>query len=211
LSRGTMSWFFKMTGDEAFVASQKPEFTAFLESIQFSEPTEALPPGHPAIGNLGASTPPLASSATENASQPTWTVPADWRSVPPPTFLLAEYSIAGANGAKADVNVAQLAGEGGGVLANVNRWRGQLGLSPATDADFATMTSSLTLSGSKATIVNLTGADSDSGKPVRLVGVILPLGNQTWFYKLMGDETVVVQQKDAFLKFVQSANYANTP
>lgn len=206
LSRGTMSWFFKMSGDGSFVASQKPEFVAFLKSIQFTEQPEALPPGHPAVSGMESSTPP---SATDNSGQPTWTVPADWQSVPPQEFLLAEYSIAGANGGKAEVNVAQLAGEGGGVLANVNRWRRQLGLSPATDADLAAMTSSLTASGGTATVVDLTSTDSNMGKSARLVGVIVPLSGQTWFYKLMGDGTVVAQQKDAFLKFVQSANYAN--
>jgi hypothetical protein len=31
--------------------------------------------------------------------------------------------------------------------------------------------------------------------------------NRTWFYKLMGNEQVVTEQKDAFMKFVQTAQY----
>jgi len=49
-----------------------------------------------------------------------------WQQLPPPEFLVAKFSIAGADGASAQVNVSSLAGEGGGFLANVNRWRGQL-------------------------------------------------------------------------------------
>ena len=45
------------------------------------------------------------------------------------------------------------------------------------------------------------------GKPARLIGVVLPLNGQTWFYKLMGDPDVVGRQKDAFIRFVQSAQY----
>ncbi|MGH7992747.1 MAG: hypothetical protein ACREDQ_04470 [Limisphaerales bacterium] len=209
LSRGTMSWFFKLAGDESFVVSQKPAFFAFLQSVQFSEQTEALPPGHPAIGGADQSAPTMSASPA-GAGKPALTVPAGWQEVPAAQFLLAEYSITGANSTRAEVNVAELSGNGGGVLANVNRWRRQLGLPPATDADLATMTSSLAASGSSATVVDLTGADSNTGKTMQLVGVILPLSDQTWFYKLMGDDTVVAQQKDAFLKFVQSAKYANT-
>jgi hypothetical protein len=57
--------------------------------------------------------------------------------------------------------------------------------------------------------VDFTGTDSKTGKPARLIGVIVPQNGQTWFYKLMGDEQIVTQQKDAFIKFIQSANYAN--
>jgi len=39
------------------------------------------------------------------------------------------------------------------------------------------------------------------------VGVVLPLNGQTWFYKLMGDKDVVLQQIPAFIQFVQSAKY----
>jgi hypothetical protein len=198
LTQGQMSWFFKMTGDQAFVTSQKSNFVQFLNSVSFSD--QSVVPPHP----LDLGQPQAASPGT-----PTWTIPAGWQSVPPEEFLLAEYSITGANGAKATVNVAQLAGDGGGVTANVNRWRRQLGLSPATDADLASTTTSLAASGATGTVVDLTGTDSNTGQKTRLIGIILPLSGQTWFYKLMGDEQIVAQQKDAFLQFVQSANYAN--
>jgi hypothetical protein len=48
-----------------------------------------------------------------------------------------------------------------------------------------------------------------TGKPARLVGVVLPLGGQTWFYKLMGDESVVAQQKDAFIRVHPVGKYPN--
>ncbi len=110
---------------------------------------------------------------------------------------------------KADVNVAELGGEGGGLLPNVNRWRGQLGLSPVAENDLPQMTQSLDVPGGHATLVDLTGTDLKTGTLTRLVGVIVPQNGQTWFYKLMGDESIVAQQKDAFIKFIQSANYAN--
>ena len=69
------------------------------------------------------------------------------------------------------------------------------------------------VSGVKATVVDISGTDARTGKPAQLVGVVLPLNGQTWFYKLMGDADVVAQQKDALIQFVQSAKYpaANNP
>ena len=214
MTRGPMSWFFKMTGEESFVAAQKPAFIQFLKSLSFTEPSAglqaALPPGHPTIGGNDSA---AAASATpaENPEKPVWTVPPGWRDQPPAQFLLAEYAIAGADGAQADVNVAVLNGTGGGVLPNVNRWRGQLGLPPATEATLPAMTSALDVAGGQGTVVDVTGTDSKTGLKARLIGVILPQAGQTWFYKLMGDEQLVGQQKEAFVAFIQSAKYPNAP
>jgi hypothetical protein len=123
--------------------------------------------------------------------------------------LLAEFSVPGTNGAQAEVNVAELNGEGGGLLANANRWRGQLGLPPLTEENFSTSVSTFDVPNGHAQVVDFTGTNSKTGKPARLIGVVVPENGETWFYKLMGDPQIVAAQKDAFLKFVQSANYSN--
>ncbi|MEI9961534.1 MAG: hypothetical protein WDM76_10520 [Limisphaerales bacterium] len=195
LTSGGTSWFFKMTGEDSFVASQKATFVQFLKSIRFAE-TATIPPGS-------------APAVQSDNGKSIWTVPPGWQEAPPAQFLFAKFVIANASGTAA-VNISTLAGEGGGLLANANRWRGQLGLPPITQEDeFSKMVSSMDVAHGKAQIVDFTGTDSKSGKPARLIGVVVPQDGQTWFYKLMGDEPVVEQQKDAFMKFIQSANYAN--
>ena len=210
LHRDEMAWFFKMTGVAALVEKQKPAFIAFLKSVNFGQPAASaamdmsqLPSSHPPIdgGTTAAAVPAIAT-----ADKPTWTVPADWKEGQLAQFLVAKFNIQGAGGATASVNVSQLAGDGGGLLANLNRWRAQLGQAPLTDADLAKLPT-IDASGVKATLADITGTDPRSGKPARLVGLVLPLGGQTWFYKLMGDAAVVAQQQDALIKFVQSAKY----
>ncbi len=71
------------------------------------------------------------------------------------------------------------------------------------------MAQTLDVPGGKATLVDFTGTDAKTGAPTRLVGAIVSQNDQTWFYKLMGDKEVVARQKNAFTKFIQSANYAN--
>jgi hypothetical protein len=197
LTRDTMSWFFKITGEDAFVSTQKKHFLQFLKSVSFVE----NPP--PAME---------AASSTQDegvASASIWAIPHGWQSVPPSQFLLAEYSIPGSNGAKAEVNVAAMGGEGGGLLPNINRWRGQVGLDPIGDNDLPKLAQSLDVPGGKATLVDFAGADAKTGTATRTVGAIVSENGQTWFYKLMGDKQVVAQEKDNFTKFIQSANYAN--
>jgi hypothetical protein len=197
LTQGTMSWFFKITGEDAFVTSQKEKFLQFLKSVSFAEnepPQMASAPAAPA-GNKNAGF--------------IWTLPSGWKSIPPSQFLLAEFSVSGTSGAKAEVNVAELDGEGGGLLANVNRWRGQLGLGAIGEDNLPQLAQSLDVPGGKATLVDFTGVDAKTGAPARLVGTIVTQNGQTWFYKLMGDKQIVAQQKDAFTKFIRSANYAN--
>ncbi len=202
------AWFFKMTGAADLVKKNKPAFVAFLQSVAFAKssapslppPAEAsqLPAGHPAIPGA-----PIAAAAP--SGNPTWTVPSDWKSGEPSQFVLAKFDIQNASGTAA-ATVSQLDGDGGGLLANVNRWRGQLG-QQAIFADDAAKLPAIDAGGIRATVADFNGTDARTGKPARLVGVVLPRNGQTWFYKLMGDPDVVAAQKDAFIKFVQSAKY----
>jgi hypothetical protein len=191
-TRGETSWFFKMTGEDSFIASQKQNFLQFLKSVSFA-------------GNAPMQIAP-APTAPNEGGKSIWTIPPDWKQINPGVMLLAKFSITSGDG-KAEVNVSSLAGEGGGLAANVNRWRGQLGLPPISEI----LTSSIDVAGSKAEVVDMSGIDAKTGKSARLIGAIVPQNGQTWFYKLMGDETVVARQKDAFITFIQSADYSNAP
>ena len=218
LHREDMMWFFKATGDDDSVGLQKDNFISFLKSLQFAAPdaSAALPADHPPIG-ADAATPPMAGqslppmggdapAAAPAGSLPTWTVPTAWTSEAPSAMLLARFT-ATENAAKADITVSSFPGDVGGLLANVNRWRRQISLPPLDDAGLAAAVTSLTTSAGPASEVDIAGTDPKTGQPAQLVGVILPLNGQTWFYKLLGDATVVGHQKADFLQFVQSVKY----
>jgi hypothetical protein len=129
-------------------------------------------------------------------------VPAGWQEVSGGQFLVAKFNIPGQNGTAA-VNVSSSAGDGGGLLPNVNRWRGQLGLSPIVEI----LTTPIDVTNGKAQLVDMSGTDARTGQPTRLVGVIVPQSGQTWFYKLIGDAKVIESQNDAFIQFVQGVKY----
>jgi len=200
------AWFFKMTGDDDLVAKQKPAFVEFLKSLEFAAAPASpqLPPSHPPIGG-GAPAP--AGSEVSAEGKPAWQVPAGWQEVPAGQFLVAKFTITGTDNSQAAVNVSRSAGQGGGVAGNVNRWRGQLGLSPLPEGEMDQSVKTVDLEGGKAMFVDMTGSDARSGQRARLVGAILPRGDDTWFFKLMGNEQVVGREKDAFDRFVRSAKF----
>ena len=202
------AWFFKMTGDDGLVAQQKTAFIAFLQSVTFpaAMAQSELPPSHPPIGG-GSMAGQAAPAVASGQDKPNWQVPAGWQEVSGGQFLVTKFLISGADTAQAAVNVSMSAGDGGGLLANLNRWRGQLGLAPVTEADLAKQVQPLDGAASKAMLAEMTGTDPKTGQKARLLAAIVPQPQQTWFYKLVGNEQIVEREKEAFAKFVQSAKY----
>ena len=209
--RPDAAWFFKMVGDDAVVGEQKSAFVEYLKSFSFpgagggtAMQDAQLPPSHPPIGNIPAA---AAAAPASNEGKPEWQVPVGWKEIDGGQFLIAKFILSGSDNSQAAVNVSMSAGDGGGVLGNVNRWRGQIGLSEQSQAEVEKLAQSVDIEGGKAMLVDMSGTDMKSGAKTRLVGAIVPKGKQTWFYKLMGPAPLVELQKDAFTKFVQTAKY----
>ena len=141
LHSDNVSWFFKMSGDSALVETNKAAFITFLKSVQFGDMSapstmdlSQLPPSHPPPAGMSpgaqnflfsnANTNVAGGLISDNSGKPAWIVPAGWQEGQPAQFLVAKYIITGTGGVQAAVNVSLLAGDGGGLAANVNRWRG---------------------------------------------------------------------------------------
>ncbi|MGO8701988.1 MAG: hypothetical protein ACLQVY_30260 [Limisphaerales bacterium] len=202
ISRDGASWFFKLRGDPEVVGAAKPAFAGFLKSVRFGGAgQEAAAPA--------STTPVVAPVAAADAApgSPKWAAPANWTETEAGQMVFKKFSIAGAGDQKAAVSVSFFPGDVGGVFANVNRWRGQLGLTPIGSDKLGDATQTLDTPGGSATLADFTGTDSRTGRAERLVGAIVPRGNQTWFFKLMGDAPLVGQEKDNFVRFVKEIQY----
>jgi len=216
--RDGMAWFFKMTGDDQLVAKQRDAFLGFLKSVKFEAPkpgelpaghppidTQPLPAGHPEITTSAA--PPVAGTAeASSGGKLKWAVPRAWKEIPGGQFLYAKFTITGEGGTAA-VNVSTSAGDGGGLAANVNRWLGQLGQAPWNDAELKKQIKVVEADGNKISFVEMSGKDGRTGQPATVIGAIVPQGDSTWFYKLMGDAKLVAAQRDPFVDFVKGVKY----
>jgi hypothetical protein len=212
LSKEGATWFFKMIGSEDLVEKEKPAFKEFLKSIEFqASPTAAQadnpPPGPAPLLSAAANTPAAPRAASEE--KPAWDVPTGWKEQAATSMRLATFAVTGENGAKADISVVKLAGMAGGLLANVNRWRSQMGLEPVEQAGLDKLISSRDVKVTKVIVVDMAGRSVESGNAARLVAAIVPRSGVTWFYKMLGNDQLVSQQKAAFIQFVESARYPN--
>ena len=186
--RSEASWFYKLAGDAALVAAQKPVFIEFLKTIRLKE---AMPENHP----------PAGSSATATSSTTTkrnWTVPGQWKEVPPGQMQMAKFTVPPRGSAKAEVSVSIFPNDTGGTLANVNRWRKQIGLSEVKEGELSSMVSPLDPSSPDAILVDM---KSDSKQ---IIGAIVRRDGSYWFYKLMGDAEAVTPEKESFTSFAKS-------
>jgi hypothetical protein len=124
-------------------------------------------------------------------------------------MLLAKYVVGPEGKAGAEITISAFPGDTGGIEANVNRWRRQIGLQGVSGEELQQLLSPLELSEGTATVVDMAGTSMDQGEPSRLVAATVPRGGETWFYKLLGPESLVASQKEAFLEFVRSADYSH--
>jgi hypothetical protein len=177
--RGDASWFFKLAGDEAVVIAQKPAFLDFIKSVRMKESLAPTTTAH--------------SHAHFN-----WSVPDQWHPLEAKEMQIARFAVPERGGAKAEVSVSIFPNDTGGTLANVNRWRKQIGLGEIGEADLPSVVRSLDGSEGGAILVELANASH------RLVGAIIPRANQWFFYKLLGDADAVAAEREAFIRFASS-------
>jgi hypothetical protein len=100
---------------------------------------------------------------------------------------------------KTEVSIVMLSGTVGGELANVNRWRGQIGLAPVDEAELPKLRSSMT---SKAGPVALYDFISEGQVKTRMVVGMLATGNNSWFLKLNGDAEAVSAAHADFVTYL---------
>ncbi len=134
VSQPDRTWFFKMTGPIPDVQEHEAEFHQFMDSIRF----------------------------TKNPDQPmTWTVPHDWRYEPGKGFRYATFLI-GPKEQAFELVVSSLEGQAGSTLANVNRWRRQIGLRPIGEVALVKVTKPMKVDGVAATLVDMVGPGSNA-------------------------------------------------
>lgn len=131
-------------------------------------------------------------------------IPADWQRVQLSGFQMgiisARYTIFDGD---EEITVT-LSRSGGGIDANLDRWRGQV------EASRDEVKERLTLAGQPAVLLDLEGRFSPGfGKPPadnqRMLGTIIEMPDQGYFVKLTGPSTAVAKVEDDFRTFLESA------
>jgi hypothetical protein len=155
------------------------------------------------VGALGLPrTPPARPQAAEADVPVKFNAPTGWQ--PGPATEFSKVSLIRTEGDQmVAITVSDLPAAAGDVLANVNRWRGQIGLPAQTRAELDKELSSIDVGGKPGQYVTLQGSGTED-KPQTILGVIVEHSGRAWFIKLIGDAPLAAREKQAFEAFVKS-------
>jgi len=193
-------------GDREITSYRAPKDPAPVLPPAGAPAAGQLPDGHPPVG----ATPPPAAPGMDNMANTavptgsdrlTWTAPARWTAKPASAMRKGSYAIKG-DGLEADLSITAFPGDTGGLLANLNRWRGQISLPPLTGDQLDANRQHVDIGPLHVDVVDFAG--TANGAPTRIIGAVVPVDGETWFFKLMGPDALVAGEKAVFMEFLQT-------
>jgi hypothetical protein len=135
----------------------------------------------------------------------TWRALPGWKAEEAGKFLTAAYTVPELG----RLTVSKLGGDGGGLAANVNRWRGQVNMQPLPEDEVRGQPMPITGSSHEMLLFNLNPDDA----PAEAEGVfaaVLPLGSETWYFKLTGPSAKLRENGGAvFMEFLTDVRIAS--
>ncbi len=142
----------------------------------------------------------VAPLSAEDAAAPTWTVPAGWAKLDGEKPMRVATFKAGEGANALEVAISVFPGDVGGLLGNINRWRGQVGLGPITQDEIAANVTPFEVAGFTGNTMRLKGeAQHMLGAAIKEVKA-----ERTWFIKLTGTPAAIDAQEAAFVAFAKS-------
>lgn len=148
---------------------------------------------------MGAGEVPAPPTPTGNAALK-WTLPKGWSEEMVGGMRYATLK-APATG-KLDISVVFLPGAAGGELANVNRWRGQIGLGAWDESALGKARTSLKTKAGSVAAYDFTSEGQVKSRMV--VGLLTTADGNSWFLKMVGDDAPVAKTKPDFMRFLES-------
>ena len=195
----------------AFGCKPAPQVTRYeVKSEAASAPTTtATAPAAPAAAPTPspAVAAPMVAPASMKAEAaafdaPKWgKLPAGWSVGPDNAMRKATWIVSGPNGSKAEIAVTVFPGTVGGLTANVNRWRGQIGLPPAGSDEIAASAKAVKVGGLDSQRFVMVSADGQKS----VDAVMTSKDGATWFFKMNGETAAVEANGAAFVAFLSAS------
>lgn len=183
------TWLFPFIADRELIDKEMENFYSFLQST-------TLRAGKTPVRAIAPSLPP--AQPASSGHQPTWEAPEHWERKPATQMRVGNYAVTNDAGEALDFSITSFPGEVGGILANVNRWLGQVGMSPTDEQGLSQYLSDRMIDEKPAKLVL---AESDEQA---LYAAILLHKGRSWFLKLMGDVDLARAEKENFLGLIDS-------
>ncbi len=162
----------------------------------------AAPMARPGMGNMPGDAVPPPPKPDARASLK-WTLPTGWTQEEGGGMRFATIK-APATG-KLEISVVVLPGTAGGELANVNRWRSQLGLPPVDEAGMATFRKQIQTKAGQVSVYDIVGDGTANSRMI--AGLLLAADGSTWFIKMVGDAAPVAAAQADFVHLLETIHF----
>jgi hypothetical protein len=171
------------------------------------------PKGAPDDHNHAHAGMPAAGAASTGLPKLEWETPVGWAEAASSAMRIANFTLPSVPGAECYLTV--LPGDGGGVLANVNRWRGQMSLEPIDQAALDALPRKPMLGG-EAVFTVLDGTfggmrGDQKSENYRMLGAAIVVDGFSYFVKLTGPADAIASEEANFDIFVGSLRKAAAP
>ena len=188
--RHEQSRFLKMVGPAAVIGPQLDAFRALADSFRVGADEQE------------AAAAPVAAGDVERTATLAWHAPAGWTRGPDKPMRDVIYL---SEGGRVECSATVLGGTGGGVLANINRWCGQLGAPELQEEDLAAL-EHVEVAGGDGVLVRLERGPAATADPAQelLLGAVALLPERAVFVKMTGPREAVEAQRPALLEFCRS-------
>jgi hypothetical protein len=151
---------------------------------------------------------PAAAPAPQGDPQATWTVPAGWTRLPDVAQRIAGFSVSPDD--PQTIATLTVMGKSYPLIADVNRWEGQLGMPPSGEDALPKLSRQADINGRTVTFVDLQAAAPAEGTKDaarRMLVAIVPNGEERWYVKLTGGTATIAGQVEAFMAFTASLQF----
>ena len=156
-------------------------------------------------------TAPEVTPPTAQSLQLTWEKPEGWTEKPATAFRQGNFAAGDAASGEVDISISTFPDQAGGLLANINRWRGQIDLGPIDEAELAREATPLEIAGRPGVQIDILEpipADGDAATSRRILGAVVTVGNSAWFFKMSGPNAAIEGESGAFDILLQSVRTA---
>tara|TARA_A100001015_G_C14992446_1_gene714619 strand:- start:1187 stop:1744 length:558 start_codon:yes stop_codon:yes gene_type:complete len=132
-----------------------------------------------------------------------WKIPTHWKKLPPQKMRLDGYTLSSSTGESVTITISVFPTMEGQLLANINRWRGQLQLSPIVKAELSEVYSKKVIGSTSFGVCELSSPKINTNMMV----AIASFHDQDYFFKITGDSKFMAQMKSQFISVLESVTH----
>lgn len=166
------------------------------KSLDTDSESTILAAPSPAINSEMQALPGMEAYA-QSASDIAYIKPETWTEIAPTSIRKANFIINNNTG-EAEISVTVFPGDVGGLLANINRWRNQIGLNSLEAESLGNYLESTEIARHPGYFTKL------EGNTQSILGGILPFHGSTWFIKMQGSILCIDAEEANFKAFLSS-------